>query len=129
MKRLLGWLPAIGWAGLIFLLSSLPTIPAPEVSNLDKVGHFVVYLVLGALLATAAGRSGWPLWAAVVLGVAYGATDEVHQMFVPGRSPSVQDWLADAAGVCAGVYLHARLRARRAAGSRARRTDPNALRA
>jgi hypothetical protein len=37
--------------------------------------------------------------------------------------------VADAAGVLAGVYLHVRLRARRAAGRRVRRTDPTGLRA
>ena len=44
---------------------------------------------------------------ALAIAVAYGATDEVHQMFVPGRTPDVMDVLADAAGalVAAAVCL------------------------
>jgi VanZ family protein len=125
VKRLLPWLPAAGWAGLIFFLSSLSTIPlAPPVPHLDKAGHFAVYLVLGALLAHATARTGWPLALAVGLGVVYGMTDEVHQTFVPGRTATVGDWVADAAGVLAGVYLYSRLRARRPL-----HTDPTGLRA
>jgi VanZ family protein len=32
----------------------------------------------------------------------YGASDEWHQSFVPGRYPAVSDWLADAAGIVIG---------------------------
>ena len=113
-RRPLAWLPATAWAGLIFWLSSLPTVPAPEVPYIDKVAHFGAYAVLGALLAFAADRSRTPLAAAVLLGVLYGASDEVHQMFVPGRSADVLDWCADAAGVLAAVYLYTLWRLRRA---------------
>lgn len=133
MRHLPAWLPALGWAALLFLLSSRPTLPAPDVAHFDKAAHFGAYLVLGLLLAFAADRSGWPLWIAIPLGLAYGMADEVHQMFVPGRSPSVADWIADAAGVAAAVLLYARGRGRRAR-ARARRaargsTEPEALRA
>ena len=47
---------------------------------------------------------------AAVLGVLYGATDEIHQMYVPGRSPDVLDWFADAAGVAAACFLYTRWR-------------------
>ena len=113
-RRLLAWLPAAAWAGLIYWLSSLPTVPAPEVPYIDKVAHFGAYGVLGALLAFAAHRSRVPLAAAVVLGVLYGASDEIHQMYVPGRSADVLDWCADAAGVLAAAYLYTRWRLRRA---------------
>ena len=104
------WAPAVLWAALIFFLSSGPRdIPAPEVVGIDKVLHFGAYGVLGFLLAR--GRLSFALTA--LIGILYGASDEVHQMFVPGRSPSVFDWIADAAGVLAGVYLYTRWRARR----------------
>jgi VanZ family protein len=53
---------------------------------------------------------------AVALATAYGITDEVHQAFVPGRSPDPRDVVADAVGATAGAfgyYVVARLRARR----------------
>jgi VanZ family protein len=115
MGRVVAWLPALAWAALIFGLSARPTLPAPEVPYLDKVLHFGAYAVLGACLAFAVHRSSLPMALAVLLGAAYGASDEIHQMFVPGRSPDVFDWVADAAGVAAAVYLYSRWRVRRGA--------------
>jgi VanZ family protein len=116
MRRVLPWLPAVAWAGVIFYLSSRPTLPVePRFPHFDKAAHFGAYAVLGALLAFGADRTRVPLAVAIVLGVAYGASDEVHQMFVPGRSPDVLDWAADAAGVLAACLLYTRWRSRRAA--------------
>lgn len=130
MRPVAPWLPAMAWAALLFFVSSLSSIPGPGISSFDdKLAHFGVYLVLGALLAFAVDRTGWPLWTAALLGVLYGASDEVHQLFVPGRSASVVDWIADAAGVCTAVFLFARIRARRMAAARRRSPDPSALRA
>lgn len=115
MARALAWLPALAWAVLIFSLSARPALPAPEVPYVDKVLHFGAYAVLGACLAFAAHRSSLPMALAMFLGAAYGASDEIHQVFVPGRSPDVFDWVADAAGVAAAVYLYSRWRERRGA--------------
>lgn len=110
MRRfLVRWGPAVLWAAAIFLLSSRSTVPAPRVVGFDKVMHFGAYAVLGFLLAR--GRLSFAVTA--LLGLAYGASDEIHQMFVPGRFPSVLDWVADALGVLAGIYVHNRWRARR----------------
>jgi VanZ family protein len=35
----------------------------------------------------------------------YGASDEFHQRFVPGRTADVLDWLADSLGACAFVIV------------------------
>lgn len=117
MKRLRHWLPAAAWAGVIFYLSSQPRLPAPDLSNFDKVAHFGAYALLGWLLAFATDRSRLPLALAVVLGVLYGASDEIHQMFVPGRSPELLDWFADAAGVFAATLVYVRRRAGRTAAA------------
>lgn len=44
------------------------------------------------------------IWTAVIC-IIYGATDEVHQYFVPNRSSEIQDWIADAAGVLIMLLL------------------------
>ena len=70
----------------------------------DKVAHFGAYTVLGGTLAYGRRRSGGAVahgWL-LVAGIVYGLTDEWHQMYVPGRSPELADWLADAAGVVVG---------------------------
>ncbi|HEX6040629.1 VanZ family protein [Longimicrobium sp.] len=129
MRRLRPWLPALAWAGLIFYLSSRSTLPVePRFPYFDKVAHFSAYAILGALLAFATDRSRLPMALAVGLGVLYGASDEVHQVFVPGRSPDVLDWAADAAGVLTACLLYTRWRSRRAA-ARAAGADASFLRA
>ncbi len=42
---------------------------------------------------------------AIIIGMLYAVTDEIHQSFVPFRSCSFGDWLADALGVIAGVLI------------------------
>lgn len=127
-RRLAAWVPAIAWAALLFFLSSRESLPAPRLPHFDKVAHFGAYLVLGALLALAADRSRLPLWVAILLGIAYGASDEVHQMFVPGRTSSLGDLAADAAGVLVAVLCYARGRARRTPPPLRRRAEPTAFR-
>ena len=105
--RLSLWAPVVAWAGLIFVLSSIPGLTTGLGMwdlVLRKLAHLVEYAVLGALLFRALGRE--PV--AVALGSAYAVTDELHQAFVPGREASPVDWLIDAVGVVAGVVLLAR---------------------
>jgi VanZ family protein len=117
MRRLLPWVPSLAWAVAIYLVSGRSSVPVPGVSGADKVLHFGAYALLGGLLAFAAHRSALHPGVAVILGVLYGASDEIHQSFVPGRSPDIRDWVADALGVCFAVFLYTRWRARRLAPS------------
>ena len=105
---------------LIFGVSSVkqPPLPTPQFEwlTIDKLYHFIEYAILGALLAWAfvkAKPSIVPsklIWfAAAVLSMLYGASDEWHQTFVPGRCATLGDWVADALGSVAGVltvYLY-----------------------
>lgn len=105
---------AIGWALLIFVLSSLPKIPTIPTGfrPIDKVAHFVEYSVFGLLLAGAFAHSSAhrlvrrSLVMAGILGVAYAVLDEFHQKFVPGRFASVEDAIADALGVIVGLFVY-----------------------
>jgi VanZ family protein len=112
------WGPAAGWAAFLFFMSSRETIGVDLSSGLDKVAHFGAYLVLGFLLAYGGSRFSLIAWVAVAIGVLYGASDEIHQSFVPGRSSEVADWVADALGTVAGVLIYHFLLRRRAERSR-----------
>lgn len=98
-----GW-PALAWAALIFVASHQPRpLPvAPPFSHADKVVHAAAFGLLAALSARALLAAGLParrvLWLALLAASLYGAADELHQSFVPGRDPDPWDWAADTAG-------------------------------
>ena len=102
------WLAVAGWALLLFLLSSIPGEDLdfiPPIFGWDKVGHFILYGILGVLVFRALSDRRSAFGLAVLLCVAYGLLDEIHQIFVPGRTPSIWDLTADAIGATAGIQL------------------------
>lgn len=111
-------LPAILYALLIFTLSSLSKLPSVHTGfrMIDKIAHFAEYFIFGALLAIAFAKSPLrtplkvTLAISAAVGILYGAYDEIHQSFVPGREAAVADWLADAAGMLAAhlVFYYVR---------------------
>lgn len=124
------WGPVAGAMAVIFTLSAMSAPPQP-VQVSDKTEHFVGYGVLGAvtLRATAGGAlsglSGGAAAAAWTIATLYGASDEFHQSFVPGRTPDLYDLLADATGAAGAIgALWASgiiVRSRRPSGVRPRR--------
>jgi VanZ family protein len=100
----LRWAPSVVWMGVIFAFSSVPGSNLP--GGYSFQGHFAEYAVLGALVTMALVRGpAGPRW--VLLAIAacslYGVTDELHQAFVPGRTPDVLDWATDTLGAGAGA--------------------------
>ena len=118
MKRLLPFAPAALWALVILALGSIPSLTPPIDLPLDKLGHFAMFAVLGALLAWGLHRArvraslAWPL----IAGVLVGAIDELHQRSVPGRSSDVADFIADFAGCALALWLTHHLLERRESG-------------
>ena len=74
-----------------------------------KAAHASEYALLGILLTGAILdiRKPWKrqLLACFLIGAAYAASDEFHQLFVPGRSGQIRDVMIDSAGVAAGIIL------------------------
>jgi hypothetical protein len=107
LQRLLAWLPAILWAGIIFFLSAQP---GPKLERLGLTGdllslatHFSLYAVLMILLVFAIRQSNlltvpWSEVLAFILLAIYAFSDEYHQSFVPGRVATPLDWLTDIIG-------------------------------
>ena len=89
-------------------LSSLAYSIAGYDVDVSPVGHFVEYFIFGLLLINAL-RLHMPLsralLCAIIIGSAYGVTDEFHQYFVPDRSCDPLDWLVDTIAVSAGAFL------------------------
>lgn len=80
---------------------------------LRKAGHVFEYLVLGVLaylLMRRQFRRGFkrtasPMLASILICAAYAASDELHQMFVPGRGPMLADVLLDSASSAVAVLV------------------------
>ncbi|MBC7981301.1 MAG: VanZ family protein [Armatimonadetes bacterium] len=119
------WTAALaGWAGALFLLSSFSNVtpePGIELPHIDKVLHFSYFLIGGFILATiiclkrglSASFKTRILLPFIIFAV-FGALDEYHQTFTPGRSGNDPfDWLADILGALCGIIsancLHPRL--------------------
>jgi len=113
-------LPALLIAGVIWFLSSQSILPQPKgIFGWDKLQHLAAF----AALAAAAGlwaspafwkrRSALTLLLTMIVGSAYGAVDEIHQYFVPGRDCNFWDWLADTLGAVLGAAAMLLLNVRR----------------
>ena len=74
--------------------------PAPW----DKLAHLLTFAVIGGAAGLAGGMRGWRMLACCLAGaLLVGGMDEIHQIFLPGRSASWADLAADAAGGLLGA--------------------------
>lgn len=139
VPQILAWGLVALWCGFIFFMSAhtgndldngsgfvaaikkqiqmlLTPLFGPDTDIASVLGHFCEYVVLGMLLAHALH---WPLAqgtlfiCALALGSLYGMTDELHQIFVPGRVCDVADWITDTLGCATGIGGYLALRSRR----------------
>jgi VanZ family protein len=136
------WVAAVGfWAVVIFILSTRGfgivwslrlldgtlrlfglVLSPPSLFHVErivrKLAHVAVYAVLTLVLYRTLRPSTENSWhsrsafISVLGSAAYGASDGVHQLFVPGRHGSVWDWYIDMIGAVLGisaVYFWTRL--------------------
>ena len=102
------WAPILAYMVAIFYVSSLSDVSIPAGAS-DRTAHLLAYLGL-SILVTRAVAGGLPrrislraAAIAILITVAYGASDEFHQLFVPGRSGEWRDLVADAVGAVIGA--------------------------
>ncbi len=104
------WAPVILYAGLIFTISSFP-LPPPkvEIPFVDKFIHLIEYGILGFLFyrALRASRLAKQVFIlAIIFSILYALSDEIHQLFVPGREFDLWDLAADSLGaILIAIYL------------------------
>lgn len=131
-KLVVAWGPVGAWMGVIFFLSSQPTLPSLPGRIVDtltqKGGHVTEYAILAGLCWRAlreTGQTARPAIWAFVLAVLYAISDEWHQTFVPGRNGQALDVLIDAAGALAGLVVLERRHWNRSGAGSARRPAPD----
>ena len=97
-------LPMIGYAVLIFAISSLPghSIPNLFFLSYDKIVHTLEFGLFGMLLYRSLlfhFQVKWPYLYTITAGSSYAGLDEIHQYFVLGRYCSIYDFIADFIGL------------------------------
>lgn len=103
-SRLNRWAPVFIWASLIFLLSSISSLPSAQKFWWDfvfkKSAHMFEYAVLYFLLLRAFNKKGFKIYSlCFLLSFAYALSDEFHQSFTPGRTPHPMDVGFDTLGI------------------------------
>ena len=105
---------SIGIAVTIFILSAQSKLPMPtSVSffGLDKLLHACAFGSLAFALSYWFSTDAWLakpfkyFTVVCLITVCYGISDEIHQIFVPGRDASIYDWFADCSGAVLAVLL------------------------
>lgn len=116
-KSIFIYLPLVVYWIILFTLTTIPADKMPQLfANQDKVEHLLAYFVLAFLLAFTLSfqnkiklLSSRAVLFTVIFVAAYGALDELHQMFIPGRECDFYDWLSDliggSLGALAALYI------------------------
>lgn len=100
------YLAILAHCAFIFYMSHQSDPPTPEIGlpHMDKVAHAILYGFLATLVSLGLHRSGRIYRPAVyhlvpvLFALLYGISDEIHQYFVPPRTPDVFDLVADFTG-------------------------------
>lgn len=111
-KLYLIYIPLVVYWIILFTATTLPGGSAPKIAASDKLKHFGGYFVLAALLHLTLHfqrkiKKFYKkplLWTLIITSV-YGALDEIHQLFVPGRNAELLDWIADISGALLAVVV------------------------
>lgn len=126
MKKRINILLVITWMILIFIMSSFNSTESSNQSNfivniianifninnisilsliVRKLAHFTEYFILGLLVYNLIYSNQKKAYFAIIICVLYAISDEIHQLFVPGRSCQVLDVIIDSSGSLLGIIL------------------------
>lgn len=78
-------------------------------SVIRKIAHFSIYTLVGLLLMSFVStynlKENKRIMISLGIGALYATSDEIHQLFVPGRSGQVSDVILDSMGVLLGILI------------------------
>lgn len=100
-----------GQSGLITnFLSNILNIQNTEVLEviIRKLAHLLEYIVLGILFINCLKdyNINKYLLISICLSFLYACSDEIHQLFIPGRSGNVIDVIIDTIGAVIGIFTY-----------------------
>lgn len=74
-----------------------------------KLAHFSIYTLVGLILMlickTYKISDLRSFFTSLIIGIIYASSDEIHQIFIPGRSAMITDVLIDSSGVLLGTLI------------------------
>lgn len=108
------WVPLFMMGGISLLSGTAgPQVGSLSFTGMDKVGHVVVFALLGMAwarcLRPAKAARGFSWLLSVALSTGFGLLDELHQYTNPLRLFEWGDLLADFLGACIGAALYLRV--------------------
>lgn len=126
MKKVISIILVIIWMVVIFLLSNQNTVETNNTTNIiyrifninsdstllftiiRKFAHFFEYLILGLLVYNMFKKFNISniMMCSLLLCIIYSCLDEIHQIFVPGRTFKIYDCLIDTLGSFIGIMLY-----------------------
>jgi len=126
MKKIINIILVIIWMIFIFIMSSFTATTSSSqsgffvnlisnilnIDNIDiisfiirKLAHFTEYFILGLLVFNMIKCYNKKIIWAIIICILYAISDEVHQIFIPGRSCQIMDIIIDSLGSIIGIYL------------------------
>lgn len=95
---------------IVNIISSVLNINNIELLNLiiRKLAHYIEYLILGILVINMFIKNNIPksYLISIIFCIIYAISDEIHQIFTPGRACQIKDILIDSIGSITGIYLY-----------------------
>ena len=74
-----------------------------------KIAHYALYTIGGIALFNYTNNfnvtMNKKISYALIVGVIYAITDEIHQLFVPGRTGAIKDVCIDSLGIITGIII------------------------
>ncbi len=126
IKSFIQWFFVILWMLIIFYLSNQSGVVSTNTSSIfvnpiqkilpgisfsilttlvRKSAHFFLYCILGMLVINACNQYKQKLQISLLICLLYACSDEIHQLFVVGRSGQIRDVFVDFLGISMGVFL------------------------
>lgn len=107
------YLPTILVCTLVLILSVINTgvLPKTDVPSADKIVHSIMYFGISGILMLNQTRylrekiSRNQMWFAFLFSVGFGTLMEIIQHFLPWRSGSIYDFIANTLGVIVAIVV------------------------
>jgi len=111
MKKITEWrILTVVIAIMIFYISSLIRIPGPFVFTMSSIYyHFGIFFIFQWSLIESLGekiKSEKHLLYVIAFAILYGISDELHQLFVPGRLCTLSDVGINTVGIISATVIY-----------------------